>query len=308
LNPPDRLISSQTQPVQTSSNLSNPDIHLAVVIVNYNLSPDTIDCIHSVLKSDFSPLRIIVVDNGSDDDSINNILGAFPHIEMIELPQNTGFARGYNTGMDYALHVGATHIFILNNDTTVESTAISALLDSKWDVSIPKILFFHNPQVIQSAGARWRPFPPSVVLRGLRQKDSPIYDVPVQLKYASGCAMLIKRSILERLGGFDADYQNYLEDYDFCYRVNACGFKIGYVPEARVYHKDSLTGGKNPKLRSWYIGRNTVLFYRKNQRFPALYLWIFVLWLSLREAVNGNLSRLPDYWQGIRDGFRFLAK
>jgi GT2 family glycosyltransferase len=120
--------------------------------------------------------------------------------------------------------------------------------------------------------------------------------------------MMIKRSVLENVGLFDLDYQNYMEDYDFCYRVTSAGYKIGYVPTARIYHKDSLTGGKNPKRRRWYIGRNTVLFYRKNNRFPVWNLWSFMAWLSLREVAKGNLKHLPDYWQGFKDGFRFLAR
>lgn len=281
---------------------------LFVVIVNYNLPQDTLDCIKSIRGSSFYPLNIILVDNGSEDDSIEIIKKAHLDITLITLQQNQGFVGGYNAGINEALLRDASHVFILNNDTVIDTISIEQMLQTDWDITVPKILFYTRSDIIQSAGARWRVFPPSVTLRGLGHKDGPNFDTPIQLQYASGCAMMIKRSVLENVGLFDIDYQNYMEDYDMCYRVTRAGYKIGYVPSARIYHKDSLTAGKNPKLRRWFIGRNTVLFYRKNNRFPAWYLWSFMVWLSLREIVKGNLKHLPDYWQGFKDGFRSLAR
>jgi len=212
------------------------------------------------------------------------------------IPENMGFAGGFNRGIQEALEIGATDIFLLNNDTVIEPSTISELLKSDWDVAIPKVLFFDKPEILQSAGAHWRYFPPSVILTGFRHQDTPRYD----------SAMMIKRYVLESVGGFDPEFENYHEDYDFCYRVNAAGFKIGYVPTARIYHKDSMTLGKNSNRRRWYIGRNTVLFYRKGNRFPIWHLFSFMIWLLLREAVKGNFSHLSDYYRGLLDGFQFL--
>ncbi|MEJ5201237.1 MAG: glycosyltransferase family 2 protein [Anaerolineales bacterium] len=279
---------------------------LIVVIVFYDQPEDTIDCVKAVLRSDYSPLNVLLVDNGSSLESNRKIRAAFPEIPIIRLEQNSGFVGGFNYGIQEALEAGATDVFLLSNDAIIEPTTIRALDEADWDVSVPKILFYDHPELVQTAGARWRTFPPSVIMIGFRSKDGPEFNLPRRLEYAIGCAFLARRRVLEQVGGFDPDFQNYSEDYDFFYRVNQAGFKIGLVPEARLYHKDSLTTGKDPKRRRWFLGRNTVLFYRKGNRFPGWQLWSFMAWLILREALKLNFSHLPDYVKGFRDGYRYL--
>jgi hypothetical protein len=281
------------------------DSRIIVVIVFFNLAQDTIECVQSVLQSDLS-CEILLVDNGSVEDSYRMVRDAFPGITILRLPENLGFAGGYNRGIEHALELGATDVFLLNNDTIIEPTTLQLLYQSGWDVAVPKILFYDRPEIIHCAGARWRSFPPSVTMIGFRAKDGPTYDIPRPLEYAIGCALLVRRYVFERVGAFDPDFQNYFEDYDFFYRTNAAGFRSGYVPEARIYHKESLTTAKIPQRRRWYLGRNSVLFYRKGNRFPAWQLWCFITWLLLREAFKGNFSHLPDYIQGFREGLRYL--
>jgi hypothetical protein len=280
---------------------------IIVVIVFFNLAQDTIECVQSVLQSDLT-CEILLVDNGSAEDSYQMVRDAFPGIAILRLPENLGFVGGYNRGIEHALELGATDVFLLNNDTIIEPTTLRLLYQSGWDVAVPKILFHDQPGVIHCAGARWRSFPPSVVMIGFGAKDGPAYDSPRPLDYAIGCALLVRRAVFEKVGAFDPDFQNYFEDYDFFYRLRAAGFKSGYVPAARLLHKTSRTTARIPQKRRWFIGRNTVLFYRKDNRFPAWQLWTFMAWLLLREALKGNFSHLADYLAGYRDGFRALQE
>lgn len=279
---------------------------LIVVIVFFDHPEDTIDCLRSVFRSDYSPLDILLIDNGSSSESNHKIRIAFPEIPIIRLEQNSGFVGGFNRGIQEALKAGATDVFLLSNDTIIEPATIRLLDEASWDISVPKILFYDHPEIVQTAGARWRPFPPSVIMIGFRQKDGPEFDTPQPLEYAIGCAFLARREVLEQVGGFDPDFQNYSEDYDFFYRVNQAGFKTGLVPASRLYHKDSLTTGKDPGRRRWFLGRNTVLFYRKENRFPIWQLWSFMAWLVIREALKLNFSHLPDYIRGFWDGYKYL--
>ena len=284
-----------------------------VVIVNWERPHDTIECVRSVQASDVAQLEILVVDNGSTDDSMQQISQACPGVTLLALPRNLGFAGGYNAGIECALASGAEFVFILNNDTTIEPMTIRALVAAPWDVCVPKILRYHEPGRIWAAGARWRRFPPSVVMLGYGilehgEADGPQWDSPRPLDYATGCALMIKRRVLKEVGGFDPDFENYMEDYDFCHRVRAVGYSIGYVPKAKVFHKVSQALGLASPRWWWYMGRNTVLFYRKGRRFSSWQLWSFASWVTLRETVKGNVSCLPHFWRGVKNGLEFLEQ
>jgi GT2 family glycosyltransferase len=145
-------------------------------------------------------------------------------------------------------------------------------------------------------------------MHGHRKLDGPRYDRARRLDYATGCALWVKRPVLESVGGFDERFVNYMEDYDFAYRVRAAGYQIGYVPGARVYHKVAQTLGVQSAERWRYLGRNTVLFYRLEERFPIWKLWSFLSWVTLRETLKGQAAYLPHYWQGVREGVSQLAE
>ena len=277
-------------------------LKVMVIVVNWELPQDTLACLRSLAGSTIEHLRILVVDNGSKDDSISKIETAFEDVEILSLPTNMGFVGGYNAGIERALTSDASHIFLLNNDTTVEPSAIQLLLNTPWDIAVPKILLMAQPEVIWSAGARWRRFPPSVVMNGYLKLDDGTYDEQHSLEYATGCALMVKRHVLEAIGGFDNEFENYTEDYDFFYRAGEAGFSSGYTPEARIYHKVSATLGVSSPEKWWYMGRNTVLFYRKENRFPGWKLWCHIIWVLIREGIKGNAGRLPAFWQGVQSG------
>ena len=283
-------------------------LKVAVVIVNYELPQDTITCLQSLAESSIEHLHILVIDNGSKDDSISQIRTAFKDVEILALPTNTGFVGGYNAGIERALASDVSHIFLLNNDTTVDPSSLQFLLNSPWDIAVPKILLMAKPATIWSAGARWRHFPPSVVMNGYLKMDDGSYDEQHPLEFATGCALMVKRHVFESIGGFDNEFENYTEDYDFFYRAGKAGFSSGYIPQARIYHKVSATIGADSPEKWWYMGRNTVLFYRKENRLPAWKLWCQLTWVLIRESIKGNVGLMPAYWHGIQSGRRLLRR
>ncbi len=288
--------------------LENKLTSVAAVVVNWELPQDTITCIESLNKSRGVKLDVLVVDNGSRDNSVELIRSAFPNLQLIELPENLGFSGGYNAGIREALKGDSTFIFILNNDTVVEPDAIAILANSNWDIAVPKILFLDHPDLIWSAGARWRNFPPSVAMHGYLNRDDGTYDKPHVLEYATSCALLVKREVLFRVSGFDEDFQNYADDYDFFYRTNQAGFRSGYVPKARIYHAVSASLGEGSPKKWWFRGRNTVLFYRKSNRFPRWKLWTYLIWVLVTEVVRGNVRRMSSFLSGINEGRRLVSK
>ena len=281
---------------------------LMVVVVNWQRPADTIECLQSLKDAGVDAPDILLVDNGSQDGSVEQILAAHAGIQVEHLASNLGFAGGYNAGIARALKSGAEHIFLLNNDTTLDRRAIEVMRSADWDVAIPKILFYDQPEKIWAAGARWRPFPPAVVMNGYLRTDGTAYDRAHPLQYATGCALLARRQVFEKIGGFDQDFENYMEDYDLFFRIQAAGYRVGYVPEARIYHKVSQTLGEQSPARLRYLGRNTVLFYRKDRRFPTWMLWSYLGWYSLREAIKGNARSLNMFWAGVKEGLNWLKE
>lgn len=279
---------------------------LQVVIVNWCRSADTIECINSILRSHCSVNNILVIDNGSSDDSISQIAGEFPEINIMSLSKNLGFAGGFNHGIKAALKTDATKIMILNNDTIVDQDTLPQLLLSKWDISVPKIYFNDQPMKIWSAGADWRRFPPMVVMRGYQQYDNERYEKSCELEYATGCALMINRIVFETIGYFDEQYINYFEDYDFIFRARKAGFHIGYIPEAKVWHKVAQSMGIESAQRLRFMGRNSVLFYRNNQRFSIWMYFSYLIWVSIRELLKFNFQQIRQFWMGVFDGMKWL--
>ncbi len=286
--------------------ISSKSPQVVVIIVNWERPGDTIECIQSVLSSDFSSLQVIIVDNGSRDGSVEKINNYFPELSLFPLPENLGFAGGYNFGIEEALKTGSPYYFLLNNDTVIDRNAIGALITSPWDISVPKITYYDNPDMIWSAGARWRSFPPTIKMIGYREKDSEEYNHSRQLEYATGCALMVKKHVFEKVPGFNLEYINYMEDYDFSFRIREAGFSMGYIPEAIVKHKVSLTLGPSSPQRWSFIGRNTVLFYSQDDRFPRLTLWSVLGWILIREIIQGNATQLPSFWSGVREGLEII--
>ena len=140
--------------------------HVTVIIVNWQRAQDTIECVRSVQQSKHTDVRILVVDNGSQDNSVAQLRESLPGVTLLSLPENLGFSGGYNAGIREALKHDADFLFLLNNDTVIEPDTISQLLAAPWDVAIPKILYFDAPDTIWSTGAQWRRFPPSVKMIG----------------------------------------------------------------------------------------------------------------------------------------------
>jgi GT2 family glycosyltransferase len=281
---------------------------LVVVIVNWCKPGDTIECIHSLNTAGIPINQVLVVDNGSTDGSLDQLKHAYPNLPTVRLDDNHGFAGGYNYGIKLAIKNGSERILILNNDTVVDEIAVQVLLASKWDISVPIIYFYEAREVIWSAGARWRKFPPMVIMNGYMKTDDELYYHASELEYATGCALMVRREVFEKVGFFDEQFKNYFEDYDFIYRARNVGYKVGFVPEARVWHKVSRTLGRESPRQFWYLGRNSVLFYLKDRRFSAMTLAVYLGWVTIREILKLNFRQTVHFWRGVSNGLEWIRR
>ena len=219
-----------------------------VIILNWNGLEDTVECVESLGKIAYPDSRIIVVDNASQGDDVTLLRERFGDlIHVIENDRNYGFAEGNNIGIRYALdHHKPDYVLLLNNDTVVAPDCLDELVTAAEvspDIGIagPKIYYYDfagRRDVIWAAGGdihRWRRW--VYRGRGWNDDDLPEYQRSSCVDWVSGAAMMIKRSVVNRLPALDSRYFFGDEDVDYCLRARRQGFEIVYVPTARVWHK-----------------------------------------------------------------------
>ena len=230
---------------------------LFVVILNWNGKNDTLACLTS-LRND--AVDIVVVDNGSTDDSVVEISRRFPTVTVIETRENLGYAGGNNVGIDYALKQGADLVLLLNNDTIVDRHFIAALLKSSQDHQNIGIFGAYpirmtDPEKIDHLGGRWNSATATFDLVGLGAERGFKTDQP--LDYVCGCSILIRREVFEKIGLLEPTFFLFWEEADFCMRSKKAGFGIGISYEALLLHKisASFVGGAPHKTYFWWRGR-----------------------------------------------------
>jgi len=238
-----------------------------LVVLNWNNVPDTLKCLQSLEQLSYPHYTIVVVDNGSSDDSVSRIRAAYPNVEVLETGTNLGYAGGNNVGIRYALGQGADYVLLLNDDAVVHPGALSALVDAalaypRGGFFGPKVYMIEDRQRLLSAGRvmgnGWD-FPH----RGIGELDEGQYDQVCEVDALSGCALFVSREPIETVGMLDEDFFVYREDIDWCYRGKQAGFKVLFVPEAKVWHPDTRRRDVDSPLVTYYISRNHLLFLAK---------------------------------------------
>ncbi len=238
---------------------------VAVVILNYKVADLAVNAVKSVLKSSYPKLHIYVVDNDSDD-HIEQFLSEFQGIDFIQTGQNLGYTGGNNVGIKKALKDGAQWVLLLNPDAEVKKDTIEILVERTKEhqaqIANPKI-YFAKSKKIWFAG---KIFDRANVLashRGVDEEDIGMYDTEEELEDGTGCALLIHKSVFEKIGFLDEDYFLYYEESDFIFRARKAGFKLMYIPASVVYHENAKSTGVGSPLQDYFITRNRLLFASK---------------------------------------------
>ncbi|MCX6765907.1 MAG: glycosyltransferase [Candidatus Moranbacteria bacterium] len=268
---------------------NKPDGKAAVIIANWNGKEYLNDCLFSLRHQTYKNFKIILVDNGSSDDSVSFVKSNFPEIEIISLPENQGFAKANNIGINKAFEdTSVDYIVTLNNDTRVDPGYIEKMIECAVrhpDAGSiqPKVMNFFNPQMIDSTGIEIY-FDTSAINRGQKEKDIGQYEKEEEIFGSSASAGLFARHALEKVKlseneFFDESYFSYQEDVDLAWRLRLAGFKSYYCPEAKVFHAHSATGKSYSSFKAFFIVRNQYYNIVKNLPFWILikaFLFLFV--------------------------------
>lgn len=274
---------------------------VAIIVLNYNGWRDTIECLESLQRITYPNYQIIVVDNGSTDDSVMQIREKFSHLALIETGSNLGYAGGNNIGINYALKKGAKYILIVNNDTEVIEPdflkQMVEVMESDYKIGVlgPKVLTSRGQiqDTILSIPTLINCLKGSFRLRFDANKSRD-YNVCQQADAVSGVCWLMRASITNEIGLLDEDYFMYVEEQDYCYRAKKAGWRIMYSPIVSVLHKKG-SGDENDKQRTYrqyiFVRRNLVLFLRKHFGFwRALMLAALFLMSNIFKVIFSKLT------------------
>jgi GT2 family glycosyltransferase len=285
---------------------SAPPVALSVVVVTFNGRRWLGPCLESLSFDRDPAVEIIVVDNASDDGSVDYVRAAFPGVRTIALDSNRGFAAATNVGCRAAR---GRYLALLNNDTEVSPGYLAALrsaLDStRWaDLAAARIVFLHDDGIIDSAGDGYTLWGGAFKrLHGYAAADA---GEPREVFGVCGAACMFRREVFERLGGFDEAFFMVHEDVDFSFRAQLAGFRAVYVPGAIVRHAGSATLGPSSRIAVYYGQRNLEWVYVKNTPWP-MFLWslpghiLYVLAAGGYFAVTGRFSSFVSAkWAALR--------
>nr|WP_068893241.1 glycosyltransferase family 2 protein [Pedobacter panaciterrae] len=242
---------------------------ITIITVNFNQIKVTEDFLRSVLRhASNEDIELILVDNGSKEDNEAYFKRIYPDVVYIRSSKNLGFAGGNNLGIQAAK---GEYILLLNNDTEITENMIPVLLNEmelRPDIGLisPLILYYEDPQIIQYAG-----FTEMNYLtgrnRGIGNKevDSGQYNLDSrETGYCHGAAMMCRKKDLESAGLMSEDFFLYYEELDWCDKFKKTGKKIWFTGKTKIYHKESMSVGKESIIKTYFMTRNRMLYIRRN--------------------------------------------
>ena len=277
-----------------------------IVIVNYNATEDTVECVNYLEKLEYKKYYILVVDNGSNPPLLKSSKALVMRNEV-----NLGYAGGANLGIKFALGNGADYVLLLNNDTIIKDTTIlnKMLEPFSNNPSIgmvgPKILYYKNPEIIWSGGGKVSKYRAvGIHLNENRSKTAEDIKEVKEVDFLTGCCWLVKKEVFKKLDYLDEKYFMYYEDMDFCKRVVDNGYKIVYTPFAEIYHKveSSNMGGF---LLGYYATRNRMLFVKKYYKYlQKILFYLFFIPTRIAKILFFLITFRIKSANGIIVGFK----
>ena len=286
------VLSEEANGGEERSGPGNPET--AVVILNYNGHGYLQRYLPTVVDTLENNCRLVVADNASTDDSVAYLRREHPEVALIELPQNYGFAGGYNEALTT---VDAEIYVLLNSDVRVTPGWLGQVLSHFQDELVgavqPKILAEHQPGHFEYAGAAggYLDFLGYPFCRGRvfahTERDEGQYDGAAEIFWATGAALFVRSSVFHALRGFEAEYFAHAEEIDLCWRMKRAGYKVLVEPAATVYHVGGGTLAYDTPRKAYLNFRNTLVTSFKNEHTTRL-LW----WLPVRLVLDGAAGLL----------------
>lgn len=287
-----------------------------IIILNWNGKEDTIECLESLKHITYPNYEILLVDNGSVDGSVEFFRENYPHIEIIANMENMGFAEGNNVAIKKAIAKKTNYLLLLNNDTVVDPNFLIELVNvaesnAKIGIVGPTVYNYSTKNKIQSAGAilKWNKGK-ETILRA-NEIDTEVNIEIREVDYVSGCALLAKVEVFEKIGYLNKEYFAYWEETDWCVRAANASYKVLYVPKAKIWHKGGATSKKLSGFHEYQMVRN-MFWFMKQHATKRQYLLFIIYFFGFRFWFLSaaylfyykNTNAFLSYLRGINDGIR----
>lgn len=294
----------------------DPNARVAVVLVNWNGAGDTLATLSSLDRVvGAEALRVIVVDNGSTDDSVARLRRERPGLELVETGKNLGFAGGNDVGIRAALEAPEVGwVLLLNTDVEVDPGFLAPLIRACEDPDVgaagPKIYYYDQPDRLWAAGGRLRIRETVAVELGRGQPDGPRWSRARDVTYLTTCCLLVPRDVLEQVGPLDPAYFINVDDADWCQRALDAGYRLRYEPESRIWHKVAVaTAGSYTPLKTFHTGRSNAVWVRRHAGLFGRVRFVVANLLALpvaflRELPRGNAKAVRSKARGVLKGLK----
>ncbi len=240
------------------------------IVLAYNSIDLTLECLATLRAQDYPNLYLLVVDNASTDGTVEILRTQAQDVELLPASTNLGYAGGNNLGMRHALAHGADLLFLVNNDTRLNSHCVSALVEEMLREPIcgavgPMVYTWDNWQTISSAGGHVDWAAADAVNVGAGETDQGQYPAR-SVDFVNGCGIMVSKTAVERVGLIDERFFMYWEETDWCLRMHEAGLDVRFQPTAKMQHKAPLTWQQQSPLTLYYMGRNRLFFFARHGR------------------------------------------
>jgi hypothetical protein len=281
---------------------------VAIVILTWENYEETAACLDSLASLEYGNYRVVVVDNGSEDGSIERLQAEYGWCEFVLNEANLGFARGNNAGISHALETGADYVLLLNDDTVVPPDFLGPMVDTmeRYErvAAVGGVNVHFDSSEIHNAGYVFHPW---LAAKGELHRE-PVADEPYPVDYVQSCLVLLNPAFLTEIGLLNESYFLGMEDVDLAWKARARGWKVLVTPDSWIYHRVGETAGSSP-FTVYHKTRNKLQFAAENLSAPRrvpLYLSLLAyrLLTSLRWAVSGNLRTVRAMLLGLFDHLR----
>ena len=282
---------------------------VCIIILHLKNIPCLAECLASLETVAYGNFDVIIVNNGSDD--LRGIAGQSKlKVEVLTSPSNAGFACGNNLGIREAIKNQADYVLLLNDDTIVSSDFLDILVaegekDPLSGMLGPEVLYYGDRERIAFSGAKFdRAAGTFAFPRSGELSPAPGSSAPVESDYVTGCALLVKKSLIDKVGLLDERFFLYWEDSDWGLRAKKAGFRCLVVPAAKIWHKVSASaGGNDSPLKAYYKTLGHLLFLDLHApRAKRKILTRFVrdiAWLLFKSSTRGRLRKAWAYINAI---------
>ena len=289
--------------------------------MNWNSYELTRDTINSLNATTYKEYDIIVVDNASSDGSAAELKNDFPFIILLQSDSNRGFTGGNNIGMQYALDHGYELQLLLNNDVEVEPNFLEPLIkvfnNKNIGAAQPLIYFHHNHELIWNAGSKYNFVLGITSTPGYNSLDKGQTQKKIQkqIDWITGCAFMIRSTVLQEVGLLTEAFFIYYEDVDLSFKIKKAGYELAYVPSSVIYHIAGMSHKSKQKTKEGFISAKVHYLNARNRiwilkKYSPLWAWPFVLGyqtfyffgISFYFIFRRRWQKLKAWNNGIKDG------